>query len=64
MADFIVLTLLGVIIGIIVYYLIKQRRARPKDDYCVGCAEHKSACRQCDVESLTKALKEELHNNK
>ncbi len=55
------MTFIGVIIGIIVYYLIKQRQAHPKNDYCTGCAENKSSCVKCDVESLTKALKEELH---
>jgi len=59
MADFLILGLVGALIVIIVYYLTKQRQHH-KGDGCTGCSEKQSACTHCDVETLKKALKEEL----
>jgi hypothetical protein len=60
MADFIILGTVGALIGFIVYYLIKQRQNHSGDG-CSGCAENKNNCRQCDLETLKKELKAQIH---
>jgi hypothetical protein len=59
MADVIILGLVGALIGIIVYYLSKQRQNHCGDG-CSGCVEHKNKCDKCDVEVLKKELKAQL----
>jgi hypothetical protein len=60
MADIIILILIGALIGFIVYYLVKQRQNH-SGDACAGCAENKKSCSKCDVETLKKELKAQVH---
>jgi hypothetical protein len=52
--------LIGALIGFIVYYLVKQRQNH-SGDACAGCAENKKSCSKCDVETLKKELKAQVH---
>lgn len=63
MSDAIILGLVGALIVIIVYYLTKQRQCHGDNDFCAGCSEHKNSCSKCDVETLKKELKEQLHKS-
>ncbi|KAF0226508.1 MAG: hypothetical protein FD133_879 [Erysipelotrichaceae bacterium] len=60
MADFIVLGIIAAVIIMIIVYLVKQKQAC-HTDACGGCSEYKKSCDHCDVETLKKELKAELH---
>ena len=63
MGDIIVLGLVGALIGIIVYYLLKQKKDNCHSDLCAGCTQHQGSCSKCDVDTLKKELKEQLHKS-
>jgi len=62
MGDWLVLGLVGALIGFIVYYLIKQKQDNCHSDFCAGCTDH-HGCSKCDVETLKKELKDQLHKS-
>ncbi len=60
MADFIILGIIAIVIALIIMVLVKQKQSC-HPGACAGCLEYKKSCDHCDVETLKKELKAELH---